>query len=842
MTETASATRRHSPSRTLDQSRAAGSLAVWESEGGSVSSTSPVTPAVPQRERRRADGRHDLRHAPAVPATASLTTSLRKIAMLGNHLPRRCGIATFTTHLSEAISVEFPVLECLVLAMNDADRHYAYPERVRFEIAAANISSYQRAADFLNVGDVDLVSVQHEYGIFGGKAGSHVLALLRDLRMPIVTTLHTILAEPDQLQRLAMDELTRLSERVVVMSNDGATLLRQVHDVPDEKIDIIPHGIPSLPAAKRSKDQLGVTGRTVILTFGLLSPDKGIEHVIDALPAILQRYPDALYIVLGATHPHVKDSDGEAYRGMLENRAHRLGVDSSVMFHDRFVSQQELTRFLSAADLYITPYLNPEQITSGTLAYALGSGKVVLSTPYSYARELLSQGRGILVPWPKDEPEGIANAVIGVLGNEKQRAELRQAGTAYGRSMLWPAVACSYVKSFEKARRDHAQQLQTTFRAQTLADRPLGLPEINLQHLGLLTDDTGMLQHAVFGVPRYEDGYCLDDNARALRLTALIEDTGAEDVKTVRALASRYLAFISHAYDVDSGRFRNFMSYSRQWIDGPGSEDCHGRALWALGSVIGHSDAPGQRNLADSLFRAALPAVRGFTSPRAWAYALLGMDEYLRAFRGDRDVQTLRRQLAEQLFELYQQASTSAWPWFEDRATYCNARLSQALLLCGSRMAHGEMTAAGLLSLEWLAEIQTSASGDGCFAPIGSNGFYQRGGAKAAFDQQPVEVCAMVSACLVARQVTGAEHWQLKARNAFDWFLGQNRLQRPLYDAATGGCRDGLHPDRPNENQGAESTLSFLMALLELRAATLAARSGPTKPALGTANPRETIS
>lgn len=801
----------------LEEARAESSPAAWEGESGSDSSGS-----------QRQDVREHVGHVPPAPAPVSRTTSLVKIAVLGNHLPRLCGIATFTTHLSEAISAEFPLLECFVLAMNDPDRRYAYPERVRFEVAATRISSYQRAADFLNVGNVDLLSVQHEYGIFGGRAGSHVLALLRDLRMPIVTTLHTILAEPSRVQRLAMDELTQLSERLVVMSAHGAALLQEVHGVPADKIDIIPHGIPSLPDAAPSKRQLGVEGRSVILTFGLLSPDKGIEQVIDALPAILERHPDTLYIVLGATHPHVKDSDGEVYRTMLENRAHRLGVDSSVLFHNRFVSQEELTCFLAAADIYITPYLNPEQITSGTLAYALGSGKVVISTPYSYARELLSEGRGILVPWPKDEPEGIANAVIGILGDETQSDELRKRGAAYGQSMLWPAVARSYITSFEKARMDHAQLIQTAFRARTLADRPPGLPEVNLGHLGLLSDDTGLLQHAVFNVPRYEDGYCLDDNARALLLTVLIEDAGAEDARTVRSLASRYLAFMSHSYDVHGGRFRNFMSYSRQWADGPGSEDCHGRALWALGSVIGRSDAPGRRSLADSLFHAALPVITGFSSPRAWAYALLGMDEYLRAFRGDRDVQALRAQLAGRLLGLYQRTSTPAWPWFEDRATYCNARLSQALLLCGSRLANDEMMAAGLRSLEWLAEIQTSPSGDGFFTPIGSNGFYQREGAMAAFDQQPVEVCAMVSACLVAQHVTGDESWARKARNAFDWFLGQNRLQQPLYDAATGGCRDGLHADRPNENQGAESTLSFLMALLELRAATLVSRPDPS--------------
>ncbi len=334
-----------------------------------------------------------------------------------------------------------------------------------------------------------------------------------------------------------------------------------------------------------------------------------------------------------------------------------------------------------------------------------------------------------------------------------------------------------------------------------------------------MTDDTGILQHAAFSVPRYEDGYCLDDNARALLLMTLLEDAGIEDMKPVRALAARYLAFVSHAFDPRIGRFRNFMSYSRQWLDEAGSEDCHGRALWALGAVIGHSDDPGRRSLADSLFHMALRAVDGFSSPRAWAYTLLGIDEYLHAFRGERKVQAVRKQVAERLLSLYTRTSTDEWPWFEPRATYGNARLSQALLLSGWRMEHEEMKAAGLRSLAWLSEIQHSSPGDGYFAPVGSNGFYEKGGPKAAFDQQPVEACAMISACLVAERMTGNEHWAAEARRAFTWFLGQNQLQQPLYDAATGACRDGLHADRPNENQGAESTLSFLLALVEMRSA-----------------------
>jgi hypothetical protein len=553
----------------------------------------------------------------------------------------------------------------------------------------------------------------------------------------------------------------------------------------------------------------------VILTFGLLSPDKGIENVIDALPAILARHPDTVYIVLGATHPHVKEHHGETYRLMLESRAHRLGVDGSTIFHNRFVSRRELAEFLAAADLYVTPYLKPEQITSGTLAYAVGSGKAVISTPYWYARELLADDRGVLVPFR--DPQAIARAAIDLLADDRKRLALCGRAASHGRSMLWPAVARSYLESFERARKEHGERRRTVFQASTLAARPAALPEINLDHVRLMTDATGILQHAAFSIPRYDEGYCLDDNARALLLMALVEDGGTEDRKEVRALASRFLAFVSHAFNSPAGRFRNFMSFSRRWLEECGSEDSHGRALWALGTVVGRSFDPGRQSLAGLLFHSALPAESTFTSPRSWAFALIGIAEYLRAFQGDRSVQSMRKLLAERLFALFRRTSAREWPWFEEHVTYENARLSQALIVSGAAMQNEAMTAAGLRSLDWLVSVQSAK--DGTFAPIGSNGFYKRGEEKAVFDQQPLEACAIVSACLEARRVSGGRIWEGRARRAFHWFLGQNDLRLPLYDPTTGGCRDGLHANRVNENQGAESTLSFLLALLEMRAA-----------------------
>jgi glycosyltransferase involved in cell wall biosynthesis len=699
--------------------------------------------------------------------------------------------------------------------MNDADARYAYPGRVRFEIAESDLSSYRRAADFLNVNQVDVLSVQHEYGIFGGKAGAHVFALLRELRMPIVTTLHTVLGEPSPAQRAALEELAQLSDRLIVMSTHGAALLRDVYAVPSAKIDIIPHGIPEVVEQADSKDRLGVEGRPVILTMGLISPDKGIEYVIEALPTILERFPRCVYVVLGATHPHVKAQAGESYRLSLEQRARALGVDDALIFHNRFVTQEELNEFLAAADIYITPYLQLEQITSGTLAYAVGAGKAVISSPYRYARELLADGRGILVP-PRDA-SAIALEVNGLLGDEPKRRALASRAGAHGRNMTWPAVARQYVDTFQRARREHAERRRTRFQAQTLASRPATLPEINLSHLRLMTDDAGILQHARFSVPRYSEGYCLDDNARALLLMTLLDDEGVEDRAAVRALAVRYLAFMDYAYDAERARFRNFLSYERRWLERDGSEDSHGRALWALGATVGRSPRGDLRTLAGELFAAALPAVSSFTSPRAWAFTLLGVAEYLGAFDGDRRVQAVGLALADRLLGLLTASSRPDWCWFEDQVTYCNAHLPQALVATGAWSGRDDLTRAGLRSLEWLASIQQSAAG--VFAPVGSNGFYPRDAVMAAFDQQPVEAYAMVSACVEAQRVDARGPWARYARHAFDWFLGGNHLQYTLYDPSTGGCRDGLHAERANENQGAESTLSFHLALIELRVA-----------------------
>ncbi len=753
----------------------------------------------------------------------SKTTPFKRIAFLGNYLPRQCGIATFTTNLCEAAAAQFPGTTFFAVPVNDFEDGYEYPPRVRFELAEKDLASYRRAADFLNINGVDLVCLQHEYGIFGGPCGSHILTLLGDLRMPVVTTLHTVLREPTGQQRHVLEKLAQVSDRLVVMSQRGAAFLRDIYGVSAEKIDFIHHGIPDMPFVDPNfyKDRFGVEGKIVLLTFGLLSPNKGIEFVIKALPAILQRYPQVVYIVLGATHPHVKRHEGESYRLGLERLGRDLGVEKNLLFIDRFVSLEELTECIGAADIFLTPYLNPAQITSGVLAYTVGSGKAVLSTPYWYAEELLGEGRGRLVPFA--DPQAQAKGILDLLDNEAERHAMRKRGYLLGRDMIWPMVARRYLESFLRAHEDRVRHPRA-FPGLTLDRRPPELPLLNLSHLHRLTDDTGLVQHSRFTVPNYNEGYTTDDNARGLMVAVLLEELGEDSAGLAYDLASRYLAFLLHAWNPHAQRFRNVLSFERRWLEKAGSEDCHGRALWGLGMVMGRSAHAGLRGAAGLLFEAALPAVESFTSPRAWAFTLLAIGEYWKRFSGDRGVQSLRDNLANRLWELFRQCSTPDWPWFEDILAYANATLPHALLVTANALGKEAMAADALCALQWLSKIQKAPQGH--FLPIGANGFYPRGGERARFDQQPIEAQAMVTACLAAQNVTGETRWVWEAQRAFDWFVGRNDLRLPLYDPATGGCRDGLHSDRVNQNQGAESTLCFLLALLEIRLAEAFRGSG----------------
>jgi len=745
---------------------------------------------------------------------ADRTDRYEKVAFVGNYLPRRCGIATFTTDLCESLAREAPEIGCLAVAMNDKPEGYRYPERVRFEVRQNEPNDYRRVADFLNMSQVGIVCLQHEYGIFGGPAGSHILSLLRELQTPVVTTLHTVLKNPDEQQLYVMKEICKRSERIVVMGKRAIEFLTEVYQVPEEKIDFIHHGIPDVPFIDPNfyKDQFGVEGRRVLLTFGLISPNKGIEYMIEALPKIIAKHPDVVYIVLGATHPQVKKVYGEEYRLRLQRKVRELGVHEHVIFHNRFVELEELCEFIGTADIYVTPYLNEAQVVSGTLAYSLGAGKAIISTPYWYAQEILGDGRGRLVPFR--DSDQLAEQVIELLDKEVERHSMRKKAYNFGRQMIWKEVVKCYLKSFDLAREMRGRAHHGVFVAKTVDPLQIELPEIDLRHLKVLSDNTGIIQHATYTVPNLKEGYTTDDNARALIVAVLAQNT-MDDDPALRRLAARYLAFLHFAFNEQTGRFHNFLSYDRKWLDEEGSEDSHGRALWGLGSAVGYSKDPGITAVALNLFDRALPAAEHLHHIRAWAFAIVGIHAYLRRFGGDSEARRVRETLANRLFEKFESNVEDDWPWPEDFLTYANAKLPHALLLSGQWMQRGDMVDMGLRCLDWLTKVQTAPNGH--FSPIGNQGWYQRGGERAWFDQQPIEAYSTLSACLEAYNVTRDKRWRFEARRAFDWFLGQNDLGIPLYDYTTGGCRDGLHPDRANENQGAESTLVWLLSLLEMR-------------------------
>ena len=771
--------------------------------------------------------RRQLPVAPARPRAHAGPPS--RIAVVGNYLPRQCGIATFTTDLCSAISSECGTARLLALPINDTAEGYDYPSRVRWSLDQDDLESYQAAAEFLNFNNIDMVCLQHEYGIFGGPAGSHILHFLRGLKMPVVTTLHTVLREPNPDQRLVMEQIAELSDRLIVMSELSSQFLQEIFKVPGSKIDMVPHGVPDLPFLDPNfyKDRFNVEGKAVLLTFGLISPNKGIENVIQALPAILAKHKNVAYMVAGATHPHILRREGDHYREHLQALAKQVGVESNVIFHNRFVSPEEMVEFIGAADIYITPYRYEEQVVSGTLAYALGAGKAVISTPYWHAIELLDDRRGALVPF--QDPDAIARKTIELLDTPAIRHAMRKRAYLFARDTVWKKAAQGYMASFVRARSERMVSPRVQFSSRAI-EKPLNkLPALNLNHFEQLTDDTGMLQHAIFTVPKYCEGYTTDDNARALVLTVLLEEAGSEQAgklgSTTPASALRYLAFLEHAFNQENHRFRNFFGYDRRWNEAQGSEDSHGRALWALGTVLGRSKDPGLKGAAGRLLEFSLPPIVEFHSPRACAYALLGIQEYLGSYPGDRDVQGVRSSLSRRLLDMYKSIRTPDWKWFEDVLAYGNARLPQAMLLVGSACSDDGMISAGLESLEWLMQTQRCEV-NGHFVPIGSQGFYRQGEEKARFDQQPIEAAGAVSACLQAYRVNGDDGWRKQAWSAFNWFLGDNDLQLPLYDSVTGGCRDGLHPDRANENQGSESTLSFLMALLEMRSLQESERTG----------------
>ncbi|GAB9244127.1 glycosyltransferase family 4 protein [Bradyrhizobium diazoefficiens] len=740
-------------------------------------------------------------------------TPLHRIAVIGNSLPRRCGIATFTTDLHKAISMSRADLETSIVAMTDPGQAYDYPPAVAFQIKDGHIDDYMRAADFLNAGRFDIVCLQHEFGIFGGEAGAHILVLLSRFTMPVVTTFHTVLARPTAKQRAVVERIVDASSKVVVMANKGRELLRDVYLVPDDKIEVIAHGIPDVAfvGSDAAKARLGFAGKSVILTFGLLSPNKGIEVMIDAMPSIMKRCTDAVYVVLGATHPNLVRDQGEAYREGLMARVRELGIQDHVVFLDRFVDLATLLEFISMCDVYVTPYLNEAQMTSGTLAYSFGLGKPVVSTPYWHARELLTEGCGVLVPF--GDAAAIGGEIANLLTDDVRRQAMSRRAYAASRMMTWECTAERYMSVFETARHGH--------RPRVFARSDMGLPglrgpappDMQIGHFLSMCDDVGLLQHAVHSVPDRAHGYCVDDNARALLLACALNSPGEQPLSEV--LTARFAAFVQHAWNPDTGQFRNFMGFNRTWLEDRGSEDSHGRTLWALGEAARTDASPARRRWAAALFAQALSIAESFRSPRAWAFMLLGLDAYCAVAPDDLHAREVRHSLAARLMSCLASVETPDWVWFEEGLAYDNARLPQALMLAGMATQTPQYIDAGLRSLRWLMTQQTTAAGQ--FRPVGTSGFGEQRQHPRAFDQQPVEATATIAACLTAWRADGDAEWKAMATRAFAWFLGSNDLSVALVDPLTGSCRDGLHPDRANENRGGESVVCYLLGLAEMR-------------------------
>jgi len=750
----------------------------------------------------------------------SIKPDLKRIALVGTCVPRQCGIATFTDDLHRALMQTDPAMATMTIAVTDEDRIYAYPQHVPIEVHQSDRQSYAVAADFLNVADVEVVSLQHEFGIFGGDAGDHVLELLRRLKAPIVTTLHTVLAQPDDGQRRVMNALIHDSAQLVVMAEKGREILRHVYEVPDTQIAVIPHGVHDRPFLDpaMAKLNLGLGDHTLLMTFGLLGPGKGIETTIRALPALVRSHPKLTYMVVGATHPNLLRNEGERYRNGLLALAAELGVSNNLRFVNRYLSLEELLDHLTACDVYVSPYPHEAQITSGTLAYAIALGKAVVSTPFWHAQELLSDGCGTLVPF--GDSEALASAIAGLVNDPALRGAIRTHAYARGRNMIWSKVARQYLEIFSKVRFEHRNVGATMISFPTTTGSPSGLPPVSTTHLAALTDSVGLIQHTKFAVPDRRHGYCLDDNARGLlvmnELAQLRPLTQRES-----QMAMTYATFVEHAWSVETGTVHNFMGFDRCWRGAAGKDDAHGRAVWALGSVARSKDPRDLDSWAAARLLEMAPSLTFSTSPRAWAYGLLGISGFLTRFPGHRAFEQLRTELAGRLLQRWRDASQPTWNWFEDRLGYDNARLCEALMVSGNATGNVEQFEVGTDALRWLMSLQTAPQGH--FRPVGTQTFHSQDQRFELFDQQPLEAWAAVSACQTAARLTKDLWWQAQAARAFAWFLGSNDLGIPIADIARGACFDGLHPDRRNANQGAESTLAYLAALTAMQLVTASA-------------------
>lgn len=751
---------------------------------------------------------------------AALPAQIDHLALIGNFLPRKCGLATFTTDTFNAFKARFPETRVDVYAMDDHPGSIVYPADVTGTIPQHDRAAYLDTARAIEASGAQAIWVQHEYGIYGGAAGEHLIALLDRTTLPVIATLHTILETPSADERRVMEALLRRAARVIVMAEKGREILRRVHGVDDRKLVMIPHGVPDRAFAPtaRFKPRFGWEGRQVVLTFGLLAPSKGIETVIRAMPAVAARHPDALYVVLGATHPNLVAHEGEAYRDRLHALAAELGVERNVQFVDSFVEQDELLDYLQAADIYATPYPGAAQITSGTLSNAVAMGKPVVSTPYVHATEILADDHGVLVGF--GDSDAFAREIGALLDCEVHRGELAARAYARGRTMIWERTAEAAMRELVAVRNVRPRSIAP--------DRPQAMEPLtpDFRAVERMSDATGMLQHSIYAVPDRRHGYCIDDNARALILMHRIDPLEGDDRDK---WTSVYAAFVQFAWNADKRRFRNFMNFDRSWCEDQGSEDSNGRALWALGVTAAEARDRKYRDWGRILFDETVAISFEFGSPRAMGFAMLGAAAMLDAHPGHAaSIQVLERFGAE-LVTLLEEARRPEWEWFEIVLAYDNARLPEALIRAGKALGREDFIACGLSTLDWIVAQQTSPEGK--FRAVGSESFGRAYAAPMQFDQQPLEAQATIDACVAAYDATGDQRWADEAQRAYRWYLGQNDLSLPLASAQDGGCFDGLTPSGLNRNQGAESILALQLANCAISALSMRAQNvaGPKR-------------
>ena len=751
-----------------------------------------------------------------------------KVLFIGTYVPKECGIATFTSDLLNSVSGGDNDVHCEVIALNDPFETYNYPEEVVFQIQRDRIEDYYRAADYINQSDADIVCLQHEFGLFGGNAGDYIFALLSGINKPVISTMHTVIGEPEPDYRASTEKLIRYSEKLVVMSQTAVDMLKNVYKAAEDKIEIIFHGVPDYPFnnCSKYKKMLNLKGSPLVLTFGLLSQNKGIESVLEALPDVVSQYPDLVYLVLGATHPMVKKNHGEAYRHYLENKVSELGLENNVVFHDKFVEKEELCNYILASDIYASPYLSREQIVSGALTYAIGMGKAIVSTPYWYAQEMLSENRGLLVDF--GDTDGFKKSLVHLIENPEECEDMRKNAYDFGRKMIWKNVGKEYNTVFRKALKNYSTYPRAQNRFNFL---PNQLPEAKLDYLKLLTDDVGIIQHTNLGVPARHHGYSTDDVGRALVALTKLADS-QKKAEEFRKLITTYMSFLEHA-QTDTGHFHNFMSYGREFLDEKGSEDTLGRAIYGLGHVVSCPYLPkNMRTLANTLISKSRPEIENMGYPRAKAYAMCGLYEMLRAgigadefesmFNSRRDtVESVDRDTFESIFishanslvDLYEANHKEDWDWFESTVTYSNAKMSESLLLAYNYTKDRTYRKIGLATLDFLTEIQWK--GD-FFDMVGNQGWYSYNGEKPIFDQQPIEAGYLSQAYVSAYEIVRERKYLELAKYSFEYFLGRNRLQAVMYDYSTGAVCDGLNLNGMNCNQGAEPVICFLMALSSL--------------------------